>query len=83
MPSGAKISPEMQWAILRLSKFISNDQIAMCFEVSERSIRRVISHFREHGTIEGGTSDQEEHKKNRHLRDVDVEVGFLTVILKF
>lgn len=73
----------MQWVILRLSKFLKNDQIAMCVEVSERSIRRVISHFREHGTVEGGTSVQEEHKGTRHLRDVDVEVGFLTVSSKF
>ena len=83
MPRGAKISPEIQWVILRLAKFLKNDQIAMCVEVSERSIRRVISHFREHGTIEGGTSVQEEHKRNRHLRDVDVEVSLLTVISKF
>jgi len=82
MPRGAKITPEMQWVILRLSKFLKHDQIAMCVEVSERSIRRVISHFREHGTIEGGPPVQEEHKRNWHLRDVDVEVGFLTVSLK-
>ena len=82
MPRGTKISSEMQWVILRLSKFLKIDQIAMCVEVSERSIRRVISHFREHGTIEGGTSAQEEHKRNRHLRDVDVEVGVLTLLVR-
>ena len=75
MPRGTKISSEMQCVILRLSKFLKNDQIAMCVEVSERSIRRVISHFQEHGTIKGGPSVQEEHKGNRHLRDVNVEVG--------
>jgi len=45
----------------------------MCLGVSERAIRSVISHFREHGTVNGGIPIQEEHKKNRHLRDVDVE----------
>ena len=78
MPRGTKISSEMQWAILRLSKFLRSDQIAMCVEVSERSIRRVISHFRVHGTIEGDKSVQEDRKQNRHLRDVDIEVGFFT-----
>jgi hypothetical protein len=81
MPRGTKITSEMQWVILRLSKFLKNDQIAMCVEVSERSIRRVISHFREHGTVEGATSVQEENKRNRHLRDVDVEVGVFRVTL--
>jgi hypothetical protein len=73
----------MQWAILQLSKFLRCDQIAMCVGVSERSIRRVISHFWVHGTIEGDKSVQEEHKQNRHLRDVDIEVRVFTVTLKF
>jgi hypothetical protein len=30
MPCGTKISFEMQWVILRLSKFLKIDQIAMC-----------------------------------------------------
>lgn len=82
MPRGTKVSSEMQWAILRLSKFLRSDQIAMCVEVSERSIRRVISHFRAHGTVEGDKTVQEEHKKNRHLRDVDIEVSVFTVTFK-
>ena len=74
MPRGEKISPELQWVILRLSKLLMTEQIAMCVGVSERSIRRIISHFREHGTIEAAQSVQEEHKFNGHLRDIDVEV---------
>jgi transcription initiation factor IIE alpha subunit len=74
MPHGEKISPEVQWIILRLSKLLKNEQIAMCVGVSERSIRRIISHFREHGTIEVAGSVQEERTNNKHLRDIDVEV---------
>jgi transposase len=73
MPHGEKISPEVQWIILRLSKLLKNEQIAMCVGVSERSIRRIISHFREHGTIEVAGSVQEERTNNKHLRDIDVE----------
>jgi hypothetical protein len=80
MPRGMKISFVMQWVILRLSKFLKIDQIAMCVEVSERSIRQVISHFQEHGTIEGDTTVQE-HKQNRHLRDVDIEVHALILLV--
>ena len=82
MTRGTKISTEIQWVILWLSKFLKIDQIAMCVEVLERSIRRVISHFRTHGIIEGGTPVQEEHKWNRHLRDVDVEVSILTLFIQ-
>jgi len=80
MPRGKKISSEMQWVILRLTKFLKNDQIAMCAGVSERAIRSVISHFREHGTIDGEMPVQEERKQNRHLRDVDVEVNFFAFL---
>ena len=68
----------MQWVILRLSRFLKNDQIAMCVGVSERAIRSVMSYFRAHGTIDGGMPVDEEHKQNRHLRDVDVEVNSLS-----
>ena len=53
----------------------------MCAEVSEWSIRQVISHFWEQGTIEGGRSVQEECKQNWHLWDVDVEVSVLTLLV--
>ena len=79
MPQGTKISSEIQWAILQLSKFLKSDQIAMYVEVSEQSIRRVISHFWVHGTIKGDKSVQEECKRKRHLRDVDIEVSVFTV----
>ena len=77
MPRGTKISSEMQWAILRLLKLLRSDQIAMCVEVLERSVWR--AHFQVHGTINGDKSVQEERKQNRHLRDVDIEVGVFAV----
>jgi hypothetical protein len=80
MPRGTKISSEMQWVILQLSKFPKNDQIATCVGVSERAIRSVISHFREHGTVEGDVSIQEKVKQNRHLRDLDVEVRVFSLL---
>ena len=71
----------MQWIILRLSRFLKNDQIAMCVGVSERAIRSVMSYFRadgRYGTINGGMPVDEEHKQNWHLQDVDVEVNSLS-----
>lgn len=75
MVQGQKVSSEMQRAIVRLSRMLSNEQIAMCLDLSTRSVRRVLSHFHAYGT----TSDtkepptEDERKGNRHLRDVDVE----------
>ncbi|KIK16908.1 hypothetical protein PISMIDRAFT_112404 [Pisolithus microcarpus 441] len=75
MGQGQKISSEMQQAIVRLSRMLNNEQIAMCLDLSTCSVRRVLSHFHTYGT----TSDtkeppgEDECKGNRHLRDVDVE----------
>ena len=83
MRKGQKTSPEMQWAIVRLSRVISHDEICMGLDISTRTIRRVLAHFQTHGTIpeppladsaEEGGYEGEKKKSNRHLRDVDVEV---------
>lgn len=74
MPQGEQIPAETQWIIIRLSRFLSNEQIAMCTGLSEKSIRRILGHFQLHGMIKAAEPLQEEHKNNRHLRDIDVEV---------
>ncbi|KIO14394.1 hypothetical protein M404DRAFT_108146, partial [Pisolithus tinctorius Marx 270] len=75
MRQGQKIAPEIQWAIVRLSRRLENEEIAMCLDLSTCSVRRIISHFHVHGTIPNSEekSAQTEQKNNRHLRDVDVE----------
>ena len=75
MPRGTKISLEMQCVILRLSKLLKKDQIALCVRLSEQAIRCVIAHFQEHGTVQESEPLQDGPKRNRHLQDVDVEVG--------
>lgn len=70
---GKKISPEMQWAIIRLSGFLTTDQLSMCLGFSTWAINRVNAHFRAYGTIRG-EDPTEERKIHRSLRDVDVEV---------
>ena len=73
MPRGKKISPDMQWAILRLNNFLNIEQIAMCLGLSTHSIERVNSHFCTHGTIQD-EDPAEKRKIRRNLREVDVEV---------
>jgi len=72
MVRGQKIPPDMQWAIVRLFNFLNAEQIAMCLGFSTRSVRRVNSHFRAHGSIKDD-DPTEERRVRRHLRDVDVE----------
>ena len=73
MVRGQKIPPDMQWAIVRLFNFLNAEQIVMCLGFSTRSVRRVNSHFRAHGSIKDD-DPTEERRVRRHLRDVDVEV---------
>ena len=76
MRRGRKIPPEIQWAVIRLSRILSNDQIAMGLEVSASSIKRIISHFRTYGDIpyQPDKPPEDNRNANRRLRDVDVEV---------
>ncbi|KAI5985718.1 hypothetical protein EDD15DRAFT_2200431 [Pisolithus albus] len=77
MRQGKQSSPDIQWAVVRLSQLLTVEKIAMCLELSTRTVRHIISHFRMHGVIphQGENKDlaQREHIGNRHLRDVDVE----------
>jgi len=76
MAQGQKIHPQVQWAIIRLSKLLKNDQIAMCLDLSTRSVRRVLSHFSVHGTIPYPEEEAPEKRRGKsHLRDVDVDVS--------
>ena len=66
-----------------MSHRLERDDIMMFLNLSTRTIRQVISHFRTHGTIpnQEEESAEKEHKNNQHLRDVDVEVGVEVVML--
>ncbi|KIM64201.1 hypothetical protein SCLCIDRAFT_115916 [Scleroderma citrinum Foug A] len=82
MGQGKKMSPDIQWAIVRMSGRLSYDEISMYLDVSTRSVRRVMSYFHDYGIIPDAqdSSAQEECQKNRHLRGVDV--GFLLNTIK-
>lgn len=80
MPQGQKISPELQWAIVQLSRIIKKDHIAIGLDLSIRTVRHVLSHSDTHGVIPYPPPPEEPSnegvkKGNRHLKDVDVEVS--------
>ncbi|KAF8119206.1 Homeodomain-like protein [Boletus edulis] len=77
MPQGQKTSTDIQWAIVRLSKFLDHERIGMCLNVSTRTVQRVLSHFHATGTIpnEKGGDEVVKRVRNKHLRDIDFLLG--------
>ncbi|KAF8551745.1 hypothetical protein OG21DRAFT_1466735, partial [Imleria badia] len=77
MPRGRQTSTDIQWTVIRLSRFLDHERIAMAVDLSIRSVRRIVSHYRDYGTIPNPENDLDtapkERKKSQHLRDVDVE----------
>ncbi|KIK74203.1 hypothetical protein PAXRUDRAFT_91192, partial [Paxillus rubicundulus Ve08.2h10] len=68
---------DIQWTVIRLSRFLDHEQIAMSVDLSIHSVRCIISHFRDYGTIPNPENDLDtapkEWEKCQHLHDVDVE----------
>ena len=86
MCQGEKASPEMQWAVVHLSRFLPNDQIATGLNLSTHTVWRILSHFQVEGTIphpnkEDDQDKKDEKKGNRHLCDVDVKVSIFFSLL--
>ena len=82
MPQGQKTSTDIQWVIMHLSKFLDHERIAMCLNISTRMVQRVLSQFHVTGTIPNEKVDKEVVKRvrNKHLRDIDVEVSILYLL---
>ena len=85
MPQGHQTSPELQWAIVWMVHFLDYERIAMCLNLSVRTIKRVHTYFRTYGTI---PNPSKRHgcklgAGGRHLRDVDVEVCEYNHITQF
>ncbi|KIK75300.1 hypothetical protein PAXRUDRAFT_173224 [Paxillus rubicundulus Ve08.2h10] len=82
MPQGCPTSTDIQWIVIRLSRFLDHEQIAMSGDLSICSVRHILSHFCDYGMITNPENDldmaHKEWKKGQHLRDVDVEVHFCT-----
>jgi hypothetical protein len=80
MPQGCQTSTDIQWTVIQLSRLLDHERIAMAVDLSIRSVRRIVSHFRDYGTVPNPENDLDtapkEWKKGQHLRDVDVEVCF-------
>ena len=67
MRRGRKIPPEIQWAVIRLSRILSDDQIAM----------GLVSRFRAYGDVSYEHDKPPEDNRNASGCIRDVETHFL------
>ena len=76
MPQGYQTDPETQWAIVWFSGFVDDERIAMGLNLSTRTVKRVLAHYRAYRTIPNPKRNEEEEDGagKGHLHDVDVEV---------
>ncbi|KAF9235450.1 hypothetical protein BU15DRAFT_34346, partial [Melanogaster broomeanus] len=77
MPQGQQTSSEIQWAIIRLSRMLNQDNISAALNVSNRTVQRVQAYFRAYGTVpnEDNQPEKRDRTSNRHLRDVEFLLG--------
>jgi len=75
---GQQTGPEIQWAVVRLSRHLDLERIATCLDISLRTVKQILVHFRAYGTIPNPSEDAapRENTGNHHLRDVDVDVKY-------
>ena len=72
MAKGSKIPAAIHWIVVRLSSLLKPEDIAIYTGISQRSVERIISFFKLHGTI--NHKDEERKRRRQYLRDMDVEV---------
>lgn len=72
MGKGRKFSPDVQRIVVRLSALLSKDDISIYTGVSLRTVKRILAHFEETGTIPD--EEKERRRRSRVLRDEDVNV---------
>ncbi|KAF9228236.1 hypothetical protein BS17DRAFT_329217 [Gyrodon lividus] len=82
MPRGQQTTPEIQWAIVWLAKLLDHEQIGTSLNLSTCSVKQILAHFHQYGTIPNPGKDdvpKEGVGRRRHLSDVDVEFLLGTV----
>lgn len=72
MPQGKAVSADLQWTIVRLSTAMSDEDVGMYTDVSERKVREILAHFKKNGDIK--LSKRERGRVHRRLCDADIQV---------
>ena len=72
MGRGKAIPDAVRWIIIRLSTTMTGDDISMYTDVSTRSVRKIIAHFKQTGDVE--RPQQMNPRLHKSLCDYDIEV---------
>ena len=81
MVQGKAIPKPVQWIIVRLGTTMSVEGIAMYTDVGQRTVKKILSHFRQTGQVPTRKS-VDLPALHRTLCDHDVEVGsFYSIML--
>jgi predicted methyltransferase len=75
MGRGKTLAPEVRWIIVRLSTFLSKDDIAIYTDIPLRSIERILQYYHDHGTVKDDDKRAQVTERKTHLRDVDIQVS--------
>jgi histidyl-tRNA synthetase len=78
MAKGKQISPDIQWAAIRLSEIMDVSLVAAYCDLGQRSVRRILSYFDQHNDIKHAQPVKQLTKDRsalHRLADYDVEVG--------
>ncbi len=73
MVKGRKTSSDIQRIIVRLSALLSKEDISIYTGLSHRTVKRILQHFEETGTIPD--EEKEWRRRPRILRDEDINVS--------
>jgi transcription initiation factor IIE alpha subunit len=74
MAKGKSIPEAIRWVIIRLSTAMTTEEISMYTDVSERSVRKILSYFNQTGDVEGKKETKPLLYKS--LCDYDIEVWY-------
>ena len=72
MTQGLKIPQEVHYIVIRLSSIMKPDDIAVYTGISPRAIKRILSYFAIHGSVEG---EKDRKKRDGTLHDTDLRVS--------
>ena len=77
MASGKAIPSVVHWIIIRLATNMNVEDIAMYTDVSTRSVRKILAHFKSTGSVI--LPKHERARVHRALCNYDVEVCFFAI----
>ncbi len=81
MGQGKRISEEVRWIIIRLGTTMTEEEVAMYANVSERTVHKILAHFKQTGSVE--EPKQLIPRAHQVLCEYDIQVRIHSSIRKY